>query len=99
MGETIKVKDLKKRLVDGRIASTAAAIAKKNKLANLEHPLGEWNQMVVIMEDDLVRVRLNGIDINNGFKCSAKGGSIALVTDGGPIQFRDIVVMFGTGWR
>jgi hypothetical protein len=55
-----------------------------------EKPLGEWNAMEVTCRGDEVIVKVNGDLVNHATKCSETKGSIALQSEGTPIEFRKV---------
>jgi len=69
------------------------------KVPGLEYPIGRWNEMSVTVEDKTVEVKINGVVVNEGIKCTGKGGAVCFFSDGAPIEFRYIVLWPGTNWR
>lgn len=69
---------------------------KNRRIENLtdgsEKPAGEWNRMVVECRDDKIRVWVNDDLVNNGFKCTARSGQIALQAEGSEVEFRKLVM-------
>ena len=55
-----------------------------------EKPLGEWNAMEITCRGDEVIVKINGDLVNHATKCSETKGSIALQSEGTPIEFRKV---------
>ena len=57
-----------------------------------EKPVGEWNTMTVVCKDDTLTIHVNGTLVNEAKKLSRTSGSIALQSEGAPIQFRNIIL-------
>jgi hypothetical protein len=55
-----------------------------------EMPGGEWNTYEITSQDGNLEVIVNGVLQNKGTGMSLTGGNIALQSEGGPIQFRNI---------
>jgi hypothetical protein len=64
----------------------------KNLTDGSEHPVGEWNTMVVETVDDSVRVWVNGDLVNDGFNATASEGHIALQAEGSEVEFRKVAL-------
>ena len=58
--------------------------------ASSEKPAGEWNSYDITCNRDNMVLYVNGILQNEGSKLSHTGGSIALQSEGSPIEFRNI---------
>ncbi len=54
-----------------------------------EKPVGEWNEMEFLCKGGEIKVWLNGILVNEAV-CDATSGYIALQSEGGPMDFRNI---------
>ena len=66
----------------------------KPRLVNdegLEKPAGEWNQLEVSCIGSHVTVKLNGVLVNEA-ETTLTEGFIALQSEGGPIEFRNVYV-------
>jgi len=67
---------------------------KKRRIVNLtegsEHPVGEWNRMVIECLDDSIKVWVNSDLVNFGYDCTAQKGKIALQAEGSEVEFRKI---------
>lgn len=50
-------------------------------VSDIDSPLGEWNQMVVVAEDDFVRVYLNGVLVNEASAVFPSEGPIQLQSE------------------
>ena len=59
---------------------------------NVERPVGEWNKMVVECKGDEIKVWVNDIFVNHGFKCTASSGQIALQSEGAEVEFRKVTL-------
>ena len=54
-----------------------------------EKPVGQWNEMDFLCKGGEIKVWLNGILVNEAV-CDATNGYIALQSEGGPMDFRNI---------
>ena len=91
LGEKIKVEDMDTRMPHA------------NRISNItddsENPVGEWNRLDIIVNENTVRVSINGFLVNEGINSTASIGAICLTIDGDPIEFQDIVIRFGINFR
>ncbi len=55
-----------------------------------EKPLGEWNTMVIECVGEEIKVWVNGDLVNQGTKCTASRGQIALQAEGSEVEFRKL---------
>jgi len=55
-----------------------------------EKPAGEWNSYDIISLDGTLELQVNGVLQNSGTGMTLTEGNIALQSEGGPIQFRNI---------
>jgi hypothetical protein len=62
----------------------------RNAVKVNEKPLGEWNQYEITVNGDRVTLKVNGETLNEGTGAEVVPGYIALQSEGGAIQFRDI---------
>jgi len=62
----------------------------KNLADDSEHPVGEWNTMVIEAVGRAVRVWVNGDLVNDGFNATADRGQIALQAEGSEVEFRKL---------
>jgi hypothetical protein len=62
----------------------------KNLTDDSEKPLGEWNAMEITCRANEVIVKVNGELVNHATNCSEHKGSIALQSEGTPIEFRKV---------
>ena len=67
---------------------------KRRRILNLtdgsEHPLGEWNTMIIEAFGDAVKVWVNGDLVNYGYDATASSGRIALQAEGAEVEFRKV---------
>jgi hypothetical protein len=62
-----------------------------SKLApSSEKPVGEWNTLEVICEENTIEVHVNGILQNKGTNVNLSKGSICLQSEGKDIEFRNV---------
>ncbi|MEO6316380.1 MAG: DUF1080 domain-containing protein [Chitinophagaceae bacterium] len=64
----------------------------KNLTDNSEHPLGEWNTMIVECKGNRIKVWVNNDVVNDGFNCTASKGNIALQAEGAEVEFRKVQI-------
>ncbi len=57
-----------------------------------EKPQGEWNTVVVTVRGRSVEVTVNGVLQNKGTDAYTDAGQICLQSEGGPIEFRNVVI-------
>ena len=57
---------------------------------DVEKPFGEWNEIVVEATGDTVACRLNGVEVNRVSGVAAAKGAVALQSEGGGAEFRDV---------
>jgi filamentous hemagglutinin family protein len=67
------------------------SIAKKS--SSSEKPAGEWNSYDIYCVGGLVRVVVNGVVQNEGAGATPQIGYIALQSEGGPIEFRNVYLV------
>ena len=71
------------------LSGIAAAPA---KAPSAEKPFGEWNTLEIEVRGDTVVSRLNGVEMNRVTGVKNPKGAIALQSEGGAVEFRNIVV-------
>ena len=78
-----------------RIEGLEGPFYKKDRIVETspERPVGEWNEMEFLCEGGSIKVWLNGVLINEAV-CDATDGYIALQSEGGPMDFRNITLSF-----
>ena len=62
----------------------------KNLTDDSEKPLGEWNHIKIICDEDKITVWLNGNLVNDGYGATAQKGQIALQAEGAEVEFKNI---------
>lgn len=60
------------------------------KASGAERPFGEWNTLEIEVKGDEIANRLNGIELNRVKGIATPRGAIALQSEGGAIEFRNI---------
>jgi hypothetical protein len=92
IGEDITVPNMEERR--GAKERWGVDADKLRRIRNLtdgsENPVGEWNVMEIECAGDVVRVWVNCTMVNEGSKCSAQEGKIALQAEGSEVEFRKI---------
>ncbi|MEP7382566.1 MAG: DUF1080 domain-containing protein [Gemmatimonadota bacterium] len=92
--EDITVPDMVKRR--GPRDTWGITEGKARRIVNLtddsEHPLGEWNQMVIEALGRSIRVWVNGAKVNDGSGATADHGQIAIQSEGSAVEFRRIAL-------
>ena len=63
----------------------------KDRVGNYEKPAGEWNEAEIIMEGRKITVYING-QFQNECTCDSTDGYIALQSEGGPLEFRNVYI-------
>ena len=63
----------------------------KDRKGDYENPVGEWNSADIICKGKTVKVKINGKE-QNECTCEFVDGYIALQSEGGPIEFRNIYI-------
>lgn len=68
---------------------------KKDRIAetNPEKPVGEWNEMEFTCKGGEIKAWLNGVLVNEAV-CDATDGYIAIQSEGGPMEFRNITISY-----
>jgi Domain of Unknown Function (DUF1080) len=92
--ENIEVPDMEKRRPrkEGEKWGGSEGDARRilNLTDNSEKPVGEWNTMIIEARDRAIKVWVNGDLVNEGFKCTADRGKIALQAEGSEVEFRRV---------
>lgn len=74
------------------VEAPEGGIGRKERMADsAELEPGEWNKAVITMVDGNITTTINGVLINE-CQDAVTGGPIALQSEGGPIQFRSVVI-------
>ena len=58
-----------------------------------ENPLGEWNQYDILMNKGDLVMAVNGLVQNIATECEEVAGKICFQSEGGPVDFRNIVLI------
>ena len=58
-----------------------------------EKPVGEWNQYEVYMNKGDLRMYVNGLLQNSATECQEIAGTICLQSEGGPVEWRNLVLI------
>jgi hypothetical protein len=94
IGENIEVPDMVARRgpeetwgVDGDKARRI-----KNLTDGSEHPLGQWNTIVIDCRGNAIKVWVNGDLVNSGTNATASSGKIAIQSEGTEVEFRRVEV-------
>ena len=61
----------------------------KDRIGDYENPVGEWNSADITCKGKTVKVKINGKE-QNECTCEFVDGYIALQSEGGPIEFRNL---------
>ncbi len=92
--EDIEVPDMEQRR--GPREEWGITEGKARRILNLtdgsEHPVGEWNTMIIETVGGIVRVWVNGDLVNDGFNATAESGQIALQAEGSEVEFRKVAL-------
>jgi hypothetical protein len=70
--------------------SSSGTLRHLERLADLEHPAGEWNRFEGIVQVDTVIQKVNGTKANEATGCELVPGKIALTAEGQEIHFRNV---------
>ena len=63
----------------------------KDRVGDFENPVGEWNVAEVVCQGNKITVYING-KLQNECTCDSTEGYIALQSEGGPLEFRNIYI-------
>ena len=63
----------------------------KNRVGDYENPAGEWNTAKVVGKGNKITVYING-QLQNECTCDSTEGYIALQSEGGPLEFRNVYI-------
>ena len=64
----------------------------KNLTDDSEKPLGEWNTLRIVCEQNIVRVWINDELVNYGYDATASSGQIAIQAEGSEVEFKEILL-------
>jgi len=92
IGEDITVPDMEARR--GPQAEWGITEGKARRIINVtdgsEHPVGEWNTMIIDCAGSEIKVWVNGDLVNHGTNCTASKGQLALQAEGSEVEFRKL---------
>jgi len=77
--------------VNGQLIEAGKSVTAK-RITDAEKAVGEWNKLEVIYDQGKCTQMLNGVLVNEGTEVSDKEGRIALMFEGFPIDFKNIVI-------
>ncbi len=60
------------------------------KIKGNENPVGEWNQIEIVLDGPNVTLTVNGETLNEAVDCTVFSGPIGLQSEGGEIHFRRV---------
>ena len=63
----------------------------KDRVGDFENPVGEWNVAEVVCQGNKITIYING-KLQNECTCDSTEGYIALQSEGGPLEFRNIYI-------
>jgi hypothetical protein len=96
IGEDITVPDMEKRR--GPKENWGVTEGKGRRMMNLtdgsEKPLGEWNHMKIECRGNAVKIWVNDTLVNEGTKCTASKGQIAVQAEGAKVAFRKLTLTY-----
>ncbi|MBV7440045.1 DUF1080 domain-containing protein [Weeksellaceae bacterium TAE3-ERU29] len=72
--------------------TTAGKSVVMQRIATAEKPAGEWNTLVITVNNGVIKQELNGVLVNEAKDPSVKEGRILLQYEGYPIDFRKVEV-------
>jgi endoglucanase len=72
-------------------ATEAITVTKKMKPSS-ERPVGEWNRAEIICRGDVIDIYINGVHQNHVTGTSRFEGYVALQSEGGPVEFRNVKI-------
>ena len=75
--------------IDGAEPMSPSVLILKNRGESSERPAGEWNEADIVCTGGKITVYING-ELQNEATSEYKNGYIALQSEGGPIEFRNI---------
>jgi hypothetical protein len=77
--------------VKGEANAPGASVVIK-RFTDAEKPIGEWNSIVITVENGNIRQELNGVIVNEATNPSVLEGRISLQYEGYPIDFRKVEI-------
>ena len=64
----------------------------KKRADSSEKPDGEWNSVDIVVKGNTIESSVNGVLQNTGKDAYASAGQICLQSEGGPIEFRNVII-------
>ncbi|MHC5056873.1 MAG: 3-keto-disaccharide hydrolase [Planctomycetota bacterium] len=58
-----------------------------------EKPMGEWDQYEITLDGGDLELRVNGLLQNTATECEVVPGRVCLQSEGGPLEFRNIILI------
>ena len=58
-----------------------------------EKPIGQWDEYEITLNEGDLELRVNGLVQNRATECAEIAGKICLQSEGGPLEFRNIVLI------
>ncbi len=93
IGENIQVENMAERR-DGDPSNWGGQQGQERHIRNLtddsEKPLGQWNTMRIVCQDDKIDIWVNADHVMSGFGSTTSSGAIALQAEGTPCEFRRV---------
>lgn len=73
--------------------NTPGASVVVQRFIDAEKPVGEWNSIIITVENGIIRQELNGVLVNEATNPSVSEGRILLQYEGYPIDFRKVEIL------
>ncbi|MBC3759527.1 DUF1080 domain-containing protein [Hyunsoonleella sp. SJ7] len=77
--------------INGKVTEPGKSVAAK-RFIDATRPIGEWNTIVITVQNGKVKQELNGKLVNEGIEPSVSGGRVLLQYEGYPIDFRKVAI-------
>jgi hypothetical protein len=78
--------------VKGEVSTPGASVVVQ-RFIEAEKPVGEWNSIIITVENGKIRQELNGIVVNEAANPSVSEGRILLQYEGYPVDFRKVEIL------
>lgn len=75
-----------------RVDKTRAGRMITKREADSEKPIGEWNNMDITCDGNMIEVSINGVLQNRGTEINVNQGYISLQSEGKDIEFRNVIL-------
>ncbi|MFD2725616.1 3-keto-disaccharide hydrolase [Hyunsoonleella rubra] len=89
-GDFILLQDVTLR-INGAVTEPGRSVVAK-RFIDATRPIGEWNTIVITVQNGKVKQELNGKLVNEGIEPSVSGGRVLLQYEGYPIDFRKVAI-------